>query len=181
LAAPVSVDAAAWAFGCGAGLATVLGRLRGPTLAIPGPGAAWRRRGPLAGLAVLGVALAVAVIAIPDARLLAHQRRLQRGLGDPEVAAALADLRASGRLAGKVIAGPDVLLAYAPGWDSLFVITSFTDAARLAADAARPDVGWLLLPDDAERAPMLASRDGSGWRVERSFARAELWRREARP
>jgi len=173
----LSVALVAWAFGCGAGLASLVERVRGPALTIPRPRAAWGARAGVAGLAA--VALAVAMFAIPDARLLAHQRRLQRGLGDPEVAAALADLRDAGALTGRVVAEPGVLLAYTPGWDTSFVLTNPADAVRLGADAARPDVRWLLLPGGS--APPRAPSDGGWeWRIERSFGRSTLWRRESK-
>ena len=163
----LSVALVAWAFGCGSGIAWLLERSRWPGFSTPRLVAATPSRAWGWALAILaGGVLAAAVARIPDAKLLGHQLRLQRGLGDPEVAGALADLRDAGRLTGKIISDERVLLAYAPGWDSLFVITAFGDSARFQRDAARPDVRWMLVPRDAP---------GRGYRPPQGTGQAGAW------
>jgi hypothetical protein len=174
----LSVGLMAWAIGCGAGLARLAARWRRPAFALPVPVAPARLRAlGLAGAAAAAIAWLAAAALVPDARLLAHARRLQRGLGDPALAGALADLRAEGRLEGKIVADASVLLAYAPEWDARFSVTDVGDSRRLAAAAANPDVRWLALPAGLTPPP----RDGTAraawdWRLQGTYGATALWR-----
>jgi len=165
----LSIGLTAWALGCGAGLASLPGLAAGPRFALARP------RVPARVVAAAFAAALVALAAIfPDRRLLDHQRRLQRGLGDPEVAGTLADLRDSGALTGRIAAEPGVLLAYAPGWDTCFVIVPVADPAALRSALARPEVDWAVLSIGARGTPI---PEGSSWRLERVFTQAALWKR----
>ncbi|MEO5617732.1 MAG: hypothetical protein ABIS67_08170 [Candidatus Eisenbacteria bacterium] len=174
----LSVALVAWAMGCGAGVVSLLRRVRGPAVTITLPGGAWRTRARNMALAGLAAAVIAGTFAVPDDRLLAHQRRLQRGLGDPELTSALFNLRDSGRLVGRVAAGEGVLIAYAPGWDSVFVVTRPGDPARLASDAARPDVRWLILPAGVSPPGALAESHRE-WKIETAPGNWVLWRRDS--
>jgi hypothetical protein len=178
----LSVALVAWALGCGAGVAGLVERVKWLNVPMPVSVPTLAARPLRIGSAVLVVAaLAAAVALVPDAKVLAHQRRLQRGLGDPVVAGALADLREGGGLDGRIVADESTLLAYAPGWDSLLVPIAIRDPERLEAAAAEDGVRWLLLPKDV---PVPAPAAAAGltparvWSRVRDLGAVELWRSE---
>jgi len=168
----------AWAIACANGLATLFARLPARRLALP----AFRFGSPprAVGIAAAALALVLLVFAFPDRALIARARRLELGLGDRTTNAVLADLRARGRLETKIVVDPGWLLAHAPGWDSTFVTAPLDDPRAFAVAAARPDVGWVLLRNDAPAGLvdlMQIWREQGAWRLARATPAAALWER----
>ena len=96
--------------------------------------------------------------------------------------AALERLRGEARL-GPILADRGFLLAYAPGWDSLFVVTAWRDSAEALAAARRPEAGGWLLPAEASPAAReeLAARAPAESLERFDLGGTTLWLRGAKP
>jgi len=179
-----SLGLAPCAIVCGAGLAILAGRLPLPARAFRRP--AWMHSRSLHAarlLPIVALALVVLAFVIHDSDLIARQDRKQRGIGNRAFNSALYAYRADSGLAGRILVSDQYLLAYTPGWDSNFVITRFGDASAFVKDAARAEVGHLIVSrrQEPEIASILEDWERSG-RFTQTFQAGEyaFWTRAGR-